>query len=323
MAYEQSFYESITVSGFTSSNNSHYSETVPVNITVYVETEPFDESVNNCNESIDRLCGVIVGTKTAMCSAIIDKTNSISKSLINGFYNYIISSLTIKKAEVDNASKAALGRIYELGKSGSSCLTMLSRDYERISSRYKRLFDELDRECIKRLMSIDRSAFFLSENVLGEVVFAQNFSAAGSVAAMTEGSVQRNRFLVSGLYKKVKQIIDSVKGYIDKKRNFFNSIDEVLINKNGERGAIYIPVIFMETDSLDNTGEPLKEVFTPMYNLNIPPGEKEALFDSWQTGINKADDEILDKEFKTLAEDSFNESEARVYETMLELWSKR
>jgi hypothetical protein len=321
MGYERSFYSSVTVSGFTGSNSSHYSETVPINITVHVETEPFEESVANCSRSIVRLCGVIAGAEAAMCAAIINRTECVSKSLVTGFYNYIISSLSIKRAEVDNALKAALGRIYELGKTGADCQTMLSRDYERISSRYKRLFDELDREYIKRLMSIDRSAFFLSETVLKEVVFAQNFSAAGGIMAMTEGCAQRNRFLVSGLYKKVKSIIDSLKGFIDKKRNFFNSIDAVLINKTEEQGAVYFPVIFLETVSLDDEDEPLREVFTPPFDM--PAIDKDDIFASMGNGISKQDDEILDKEFKALAESSFNEAEARVYETMLELWSRR
>jgi len=52
------------------SGTEHYHGTIPVNITINVDTRPFDGSVNRFNKSIDVLTGSVVATNAAQCVKI-------------------------------------------------------------------------------------------------------------------------------------------------------------------------------------------------------------------------------------------------------------
>ncbi|MDR0709909.1 MAG: hypothetical protein LBF77_07575, partial [Spirochaetaceae bacterium] len=83
MSYRQSFHDSLEVQGSVSqtvgpSQNSqtveiNYRKIVPLDITIDVITEPFDYSVDHCNDSIDVLTGTVTGMKAAQCAAIGDR----------------------------------------------------------------------------------------------------------------------------------------------------------------------------------------------------------------------------------------------------------
>ena len=82
MSYTQTFSSAINVSGSVTvhypasehggSTTAYYEQTVPVNMNVTVNTNPFEQSVQNANLSVDGLTASVTAMNAANCTAIAE-----------------------------------------------------------------------------------------------------------------------------------------------------------------------------------------------------------------------------------------------------------
>ncbi|MCL2139990.1 MAG: hypothetical protein FWH41_10750, partial [Treponema sp.] len=94
----------------------------------------------------------------------------VSTAIINGFFGTINSELSQQIQALNSAINAGLGLIMEQNKAVTDKNTAMENDYNRISSRYIRLFSDLDEECHKRIYALDKNSFNLSEKVNRELL---------------------------------------------------------------------------------------------------------------------------------------------------------
>jgi hypothetical protein len=339
MGYSQSFHESVHVSGSVSvsypasehggSTTAHYSEYVPVDITINVATEPFDASVSGVNHSIDLLTGAVTVMNAAQCAAIQEKTKNVSQALINGFYGTINSELSRQMQELGNAFKSKIGLILEQGKAITRQQGVMDTDYQRISSRYITVFSNLDDECHKRILELDRSAFDLSEKVLRYMLNGLVTESAGSLVSSQEESSSRAMILASGLYKKTREVIENLLAYINQDRVFQERIAASLNGEAvGDVAPVYVPVVFSEGDLLESSDGKLQECFQPPWEderIKSAIAENAAVYSTekaiWEEISADAQAE-LNREFNSLAEVQYVDDplQKRINDTMMNLW---
>jgi hypothetical protein len=341
MSYRQSYSAEVPYSGsvrynYPASKNggsgavSYYGE-IPVNVTIDVNTNPFDGSVDNCNKTIDRLTGSVVAMNAAQCAAIKQTATEVSKSLIDGFFGVINTELSQQLQALDSAMKAGLGLIREQGKAVSAQTGVMETDYNRISSRYLTLFADLDNECYKRVYALDKQSFYLSEKAQKQLLSEQGSNAAAlSLLGIQEESSSKMFLLVSRLNSKVKEVLKTLREYITQEHRLNSLVNSFLFNEAAQKNTpVYVPVICSEADAIDS-GTLHRSVFMPEY---LGGEQKEAI--TGRTGavcldnsiwrpIKAGEKETLNKEFNALAEQYFEaktgETEQRVYKTMLSLW---
>jgi hypothetical protein len=144
--------------------------------------------------------------------------------------------------------------------------------------------------------------------------------------------------LVSGLYRKVRDVIHTLHRYITQETKLTSLIDSSLGNeKIPEALVLHVPVIFTESDMLEGSGT-TGACFAPDF---MDAGKKAAVFEktgaycndsglSW-TGPEDAGREQLNKEFLAFGEEEFGgedgakDGEAlsekrRVYDMLINLW---
>ena len=179
MSYTRRYSESITVRGsktvsvsYPASQNGgsttatvNYTEIVPVDVNINVDTVPFDSSVNDCNASVDLLTGSVVATEVAQIQSIDENSRKISKTLISGFFGYIRSELSQQTAELSSKIDSQLMHLRELAKACLSKKEQMRSDYLRISERYSKIFDDLNNELDNRVLELDKPAFNFREEV--------------------------------------------------------------------------------------------------------------------------------------------------------------
>ncbi|MDR2448167.1 MAG: hypothetical protein LBD58_12920 [Treponema sp.] len=341
MSYRRNYRASVPYSGrvpysYPASQNggsgtASYSGEVAVNVTINVDTDPFDGSVHNCNKTIDALTHSVVIMNAAQCAAIQETTRKVSKSLIDGFFGAIKTELSQQLQALDSAIKAGLGLIHEQGKAVSAQKNSMEIDFNRISSRYVALFANLDDECYKRVYALDKNAFMLSENVQKKLVSEQTSdSAALSALEMGEEASSKIFLLISSLNRKAKHVLKTLHEYITQEARLTALVDSFLFNeKRQEKTPVYVPVLWSEGDEIGGVAE-CHETFAPEYLDQAQKkriAEKTGAFcsanSSWRS-LSAEEKESLHRAFAVLAEKHFetktSDAEQRVYKTTLSLW---
>jgi len=344
MSYRQNFHDSLEVRGRVSrtvgpSQHSQiveidYHDVVPLDITIDVITEPFDHSVDNCNDSIDVLTGAVTGMKAAQCVAIGKTAAEVSETIINGFYGTIKTEISQQMQALDSAVKAGLGLIMEQGKAVGNQKSVMEADYGRIGSRYISLFKELDEECKKRIYALDKPAFMLSEKVQQKLIHETGTDeSARNMLVTTEEASSKLMILVSRLAGKTRDIIATLSSYISQEKNYTSQLNSLLDNESiGEKTALLLPLIHAESDALEGAGEDIaqyasekagakdrEDMFAKLRSFCM--GESSA---AWEP-MPDDERELVGKEFTIIAESSFGEESTeskRIYNTLMELWTK-
>jgi len=311
-----------------------YSGSVPVDVTICVDTDPFDGSVRRFNNSVNALTGSVVAMNAAQCAAIGQMAREVSAAVVNGFFGTVSSELSQQIQALDSAMKAGLGLLLEQGKAVDGKKDVMEGDYNRISSRYVRLFADLDNECYKRIYALDKQSFTLSEKVQGELLS----ESAGNTAAMNllgleEISSSKNMVFVSFLNRKTLDVLTTLHDYITQESRINSLVNSLLFSEEiGENIPLSVPVIWSESDMTSGGGVAGSECFVPEqvhWQGKQAITEKVGVFCSgsassdWEA-VGKTERESLNKEFNILAEERYanaeGEEEQRVYKTMLSLW---
>jgi hypothetical protein len=313
--------------------NVPYSGDVPVNVTINVDTAPFDGSVNRFKTSIDALGGSVAAMEAAQCIAIRKTAAEVSASLINGFFGAINTELTQQMQALDSAIKAGFALIFEQGKAVSARKDTMEGDYNRISSRYMKLFADLDEECHKRIFALDKQSFNLSEKVQNELINESSCNAAAlNLLSIDEVSTSKTLVFISSLNRKALDVLRTMSDYITQESTIKKLIDSFLSNEHvDENTSLCVPVIWSESDFLEKQGAG-NDCFIPDC---IDQQGKQAIAEKindicgdvsrtkWEA-TETSEKESINREFNLLAESHFaalgDETDQRVYKTMLSLW---
>jgi len=342
MSYTRSYSRSVPYSGSVSyppsdkGGRTSYNGSVDVSITINVDTDPFDSSVKRFNKSVNVLTGSVVAMNAAQCAAIHQTATEVSAALINGFFGTIKTELSQQIQALDSAMKAGLGLLLEQGKAVDDKKNVMEGDYNRISSRYIRLFDDLDNECYKRIHALDKQSFNLSEKVQKELLSESDCNtAAMNLLGIEEVSSSKALVFVSSLNRKTLNVLKALRDYITQESKINSLVNSLLFNEEiSENVPVNIPVIWVESDMLEGGagGTADHKCFIPEY---IDQQSKRALTEKVNTfclhssssdweNIGKTEKESLNKEFNILAEACYANAEGvedqRVYKTMLSLW---
>jgi hypothetical protein len=310
-----------------------YSANVPVDITVDVETADFDNSVAHCNRSIDGLTGSVVAMNAAQCAAIQQTARDVSQSLINGFWGTINMELSQRLQALDSAIKAGFGLIAEQGKAVSEQKKTMETDYNRISSRYTALFQDLDNECYKRIYALDKNSFSLSRDVQKKLLLETGADiSAKNILGIQDESSSKSMMTASRLNRLTGDVLEALRNYINQETTLTGLIDSFM-SREPISGKVteYIPVVWTNGENPES-GQSEADCYMPEA---MPQSQKEAAAGAVNRRFTAAsesawiplpEDEktVIDKEFKTLSESAFSENtgekDARIYNMLMELW---
>jgi hypothetical protein len=310
-----------------------YSRNVSLDITVDVETGNFDNSVAYCNRSIDGLTGSVVAMNAAQCAAIQQTAQNISQSLINGFFGTIRMEISQQLQALDSAIKAGFGLIEEQGRAVSEQKKTMEADYNRISSRYVALFQDLDNECYKRVFALDKNSFSLAQNVQKKLLLeAGANTTAKSLLGIQDEASSKSMMTSSRVNRLACDILKTLRNYINQETTIAGLISSFMSNELiAGKVTEYVPAIWTSRENPEN-GQPEAECYMPE---NLPRPQRDLAAGAVNSRFTSAsesewtalpDDEktALDKEFKLVAESAFNENtgekDIRIYNMLMELW---
>lgn len=253
MSYRQHYTGYVHYSGSVSYPASQsggsvsYSGSEPVYITIEVDTVAFDNSIVNCNQSIDGLTTAVVATEAAQIAAKQDAAKKISHSILDGFFQYVGADLSQKIKEL--ASKCE-SLFFALSGHKENCLSknkQMQDDYSRITRRYSKVFDDLDKETVSRIAQLDKPTFQFADTAQDVISRKYNNELLGISTVSANESVRLETLLsCSHIKQQASTLLKKTENYMQGIYRLERSLAG-MFEKGGQEEDVLLPIIYLET----------------------------------------------------------------------------
>lgn len=259
MGYRRSFTKRIAVhySGSVSYPASQsggsvsYSGTAyeDVTVNVNVATEPFDNSVVRCNTHVGTLTGAVVATEAAQVASIRENARKVGQTIIDGFFKTVRSEISQQISELTSRINATLLHLHELGKRCVDKQRQMESDYNRISSRYLKIFDELNSELKNRIYELDRPTFvFRAESDQSAARFVEGREVSSTLVSGREESALQARIAASRSKKQAQDTIGEINRFLQRQKQLDRLLHHCILDED-RASSVYVPVCWVETTS--------------------------------------------------------------------------
>ena len=300
------------------SGSVHYSGDVPITFTAYVNTDPFDYSVDSCNDKVNRLNGAVVAMNAAQCAVIEQTSDKISQHVVDGFFNVVKSEISQDSARLRNIIVSQIALLKDHAVRVRQQTDTMTTDYNRISSRYIKIFKELDEECRKRVHSLDSKAFEISSEITEKQLRVPGMAIGGFITSSTEDCLMVDQIALSHLKSNTRDTINSLLDNISKDLGFSRNTERMVYEKPCENEEpVYVPVLFIQTEDLHGRHNKCYSNDVVARSSGEVYSEVDRFFsesEDWseQNAVNAN----VDREFNSLAEQV---SDKRVYDEIMRL----
>ncbi|MBO7160425.1 MAG: hypothetical protein J6V62_03185 [Paludibacteraceae bacterium] len=262
MSYTQNFRRrvavpysgSVSVSYPASQNGgtttAYYSGTAyeDVDVEIYVDTVPFDDSVVGCNASVGGLTTSVAAMNAAQCASIRENAEKVSSTIINGFFQTVRTDLSAQKAELQQTVNARLILLNEQKKSLLALQKKMSEDYARTSARYLKIFNDLNDELSNRIHQIDQHVFDFAKNVEDQSNrMLKTDMIQCAVTAGKESSLLQAQLNVALMKQHALQAMSQAQNFLVNKAVSERTIQQSIIDGEGT-DRYYVPVCYMRTE---------------------------------------------------------------------------
>ena len=333
MSYTKSFNKTIAVhySGSVSYPASQYggsasfSGTAYENVTVNIEvdTNPFDRSIAGCNTSVNALTGAVVATEAAQIASIVKNSKKVANTIVDGFFGYIRSEISQQIMELSQKIDAHLLHLRELAKNCVAKQKQMEVDYNRITSRYLKIFDDLNNELKNRIFELNKPAFiFKSDNDKHTIrTIGNDLVSTVTVFGLESGELQA-KISASVAKKRALDAINQANIFLWKQKQLQSTINQSMLKES--MGAIrFLPFCFVETRGEQN--QIRKKVyqadFLPKTNTNELINKFQT--QSWVSGTKEQKDNIQ-RYFNLEVSNAYtanNQHDERVKETLVKIFN--
>lgn len=253
MSYRRSYTGYVHYSGtvsYPASENGgsvSYSGSEPVYITIDVDTNAFDASVGQCNNAVNALTGAVVATEAAQVESKRQASKQIASTIVKGFFDYVGADLSQKIKELSSKCESLF--IALMGHK-DNCLSkskQMQDDYNRISKRYSKIFEDLDKETVSRIEVLDKPTFQFAESAQNLVDRNSNTELLGISTISANENIKLETVLsCSHVKQQASVLLDKANCYLQGTYRLANSVRDMLDDSQAEND-ILLPVMFVES----------------------------------------------------------------------------
>lgn len=253
MSYRRSYTGYVHYSGtvsYPASQNGgsvSYSGSEPVYITIDVDTNAFDASVGHCNNAVNALTGAVVATEAAQVESKRQASKQIASTIVKGFFDYVGADLSQKIKELSSKCESLF--IALMGHK-DNCLSkskQMQDDYNRISKRYSKIFEDLDKETVSRIEVLDKPTFQFAESAQNLVDRNSNTELLGISTISANENIKLETVLsCSHVKQQASVLLDKANCYLQGTYRLANSVRDMLDDAQAEKD-ILLPVMFVES----------------------------------------------------------------------------
>jgi hypothetical protein len=263
-----------------------------VNVNIDVDTNPFDRGVANCNTSVNTLTGAVVATEAAQIVSIHQNSKKVASTIVTGFFDYIRSDISQQIMELSQKIDAHLLHLRELAKTCVGKQKQMEVDYNRISSRYLKIFIDLNNELENRIFALDEPAFKFKRNADDHSNRTSDSDLVSTVTVFgKEGGELQAKISVSVAKRRALHAINQANIFLWKQKKSQSTINHCMLNENLTTTR-FSPFCFIETygEKSQITKNVYQSDFLPKINHNEMVENFKNL--QWNNGSKEQKDNI-------------------------------
>lgn len=257
------------------SGTAHYSGTEyeEVNVNVNVDTNPFDNSIENCNSNVNLLTGAVIATEAAQLISIDKNSKKVASTIISGFFGYIRSEISQQVVELSQNIDAQLMHLKELAQSCLAKKKQMEGDFNRISSRYVKIFDDLNNELSNRVHELDKPTFVFKNETDSQNKRTSENDMVNTIAILGGecGNLQ-TKISTSIAKKRALDTLNQAKIFLWQQKKLNNTIQQCMLNDSTDNQK-YSPVCFIETNNEKNQID--RNLFVPTFLTALKENDKK------------------------------------------------
>lgn len=283
---------------------------IPVSFEIEVDTRSFDTSVEHCNTNVNLLTGAVVATEVAQIASINKNSKKVASTIVNGFFGYIKSEISQQISELTQNIDAQLMHLKELTDACVAKKIQMEGDFNRISGRYIKIFDDLNKELSNRIMELDKPTFVFKKELDNQSIRSVKNDMVNTVLVFgKEGGMLSSKLGVTLAKKRALDTLNQAKIFLLQQKYLNYTVQRSMINEN-IASTQYSPVCFIESNEEKN--QISKQIYLSSYittmqdnvkkNEMIEEFSKET--ESWTT-ITSENNESIRKYFNSEINDAY------------------
>lgn len=261
MSYSRTFKKTISVHysgsisyppsehGGTKSYSGYVDETILFD--VEVDTRPFDKSVDNMKNQVNLLTGSVVATEAAQVASIRESSRKVGKTIVDGFFNTVRFDITSQIASLKIKVDSLLLQLNELAKRCKDKERVMTVDYQMISARYTKIFEELNRELENRIYALDEPVFKMVEKS-GEINSELTKHIGVPTVHASENARLHSKISAALTKREAANTIGKAKQFLEVQYRTDRLLDNCLI-EGGQKADHLAPYIVMESSTPHRT----------------------------------------------------------------------
>jgi hypothetical protein len=216
-----------------------------------VNTEPMADSIESVTTHVDAATVAVVGMQAAVIQAEKEAADAICDNVNRGFHSLILSQISQKKIKAQIQAETLLVSLRQSAQALLRIRNQFTRDFERISSRYARLFKILDDALRSRIFELDKSAVLPSGAGFKSIEKGSLGSGAATLVIHKETLEAGSRLQAGQIKTHCKNIMSDMRTVISRNMALKKNTSNVLLPRSVQkRTYVYLPVIVMEADDL-------------------------------------------------------------------------
>lgn len=232
--------------------NASIEAVIPVEVEINVDTVPFDHEVYGINNNIDILTGAVVSSEQAQVESIHENSEKVGSTIVNGFFSYIRSEISQQISELTQSIDSQLMHLKELSIALVNKKKQMFNDFERISSRYIKIFDELNSELSNRIYELDKPTFLFKKETDKQAERSVKNDLVNTTTVFgIENSDLHTRISTSIAKKRAHDTLFKARKFLSEQNVLNKTIHSSMINEN-HAGFKFAPICFVETQNSIN-----------------------------------------------------------------------
>lgn len=221
----------------------------PVHITIIVDTEPFDGSIATIKRHVGVLTGSVVATHAAHVEEKSRAAMAVSEAVTKGFFSLIGSNLGQQMAEAKSKVDSLLLALADAKTALLRIHAQMEQDYQRITERSGRVFEDLDRETRARIAAVDEALFRVQASLADPAARSRARSGAVIPAiAGGEGSQGQAALQAAGVRARVDRFLAIAAAFLAAERRLARVFQEILQDADSGGAEAYLPVVYLAGD---------------------------------------------------------------------------
>ena len=183
----------------------------------------------------------------AQVAAIHKNAKQIGSTIVKGFFSTVSSEISQQIAELRSSVDATLLRLNELSKQCADKQRQMQGDYTRLTTRYMKIFSELDTECKNRIFELDRPTFIFKQTTDNSAERATGNDLVSTAAVSGgENSALEARIVASKAKRSAMEALGRANNFLALQRKTEAVIADSAIAES-DAGTYYAPVCYIET----------------------------------------------------------------------------